>query len=109
MKSAGQADHGVLLPAGCADTVFVTFAAHEVRDRAAQRALFGELRAALRPGGQLMITEHARDLANFAVYGPGALHFQPLATWRDRAAEAGLSPASETAITPFVHRLVWRR
>jgi SAM-dependent methyltransferase len=91
------------------DSVFVTFAAHEVRDLAAQRALFARLRDALRPGGRLVVTEHVRDLANFAVYGPGAMHFQSLATWRARAAEAGLAPESEAAITPFVRRLVWRR
>lgn len=100
---------GLSLAAGSADSIFVTFAAHEVRDRAGQRALFGELRQALRPGGQLVITEHMRDLANFAVYGPGAIHFQPAATWQARAAEAGLSLDSQTAITPFVCRLVCRR
>jgi SAM-dependent methyltransferase len=95
--------------AGSFDSVFVTFAAHELRDLAGQRALFGALRDALRPGGRLVVTEHLRDLANFAVYGPGAMHFQRLATWRARAVEAGLTPDSEAAITPFVRRLVWRR
>jgi hypothetical protein len=97
------------LAAVSADSIFVTFAAHEVRGLADQRALFGELRRALRPGGRLVITEHARDLANFAVYGPGAMHFQALATWFARAAEAGLSIESDTSITPFIHRLVCRR
>ncbi len=108
-------------PAGCTpaasiphtasslDSIFLTFAAHEVRDLAGQRALFSDLRKALRPGGQLVITEHLRDLANFAVYGPGAMHFQPLATWQARAAEARLFIDSNTAITPFVHRIVCRR
>jgi SAM-dependent methyltransferase len=93
----------------CLDSIFLTFAAHEIRDLDSQRGLFRELHRALRPGGRLVITEHARDLANFAVYGPGAFHFQPLATWVTRAAEAGLSPESDAAITPFVHRLVCRR
>ena len=92
------------LAAVSADSIFVTFAAHEVRGLAAQQDLFGQLRGALRPGGRLVITEHARDLANFAVYGPGAMHFQPLATWSAWAAEAGLSVESDTSITPFVHR-----
>ena len=67
------------------DSVFVTFAAHEIRDRAAQRELFGELRRVLRPDGRLIVTEHLRDIANVAVYGPGAFHFQPAGTWIDRA------------------------
>jgi SAM-dependent methyltransferase len=91
------------------DSVFVTFAAHEIRDRAGQRALFAELRRALRPGGRLVVTEHARDLANASVYGPGALHFQRAAVWTDRAAEAGFEPLGGVGVTPFVRRMAWRR
>jgi hypothetical protein len=97
------------VPASSLDSIFVTFAAHEVRDTAGQRALFTALQRALRPGGRLIITEHSRDAANFAVYGPGALHFQPLATWRARAAEAGLTETSQASITPFVRRVVFQR
>jgi SAM-dependent methyltransferase len=100
---------GVELTANSLDSIFVTFAAHEVRDRAGQRALFIALYRALRPGGRLIITEHSRDAANFAVYGPGALHFQPLATWYARAAEAGLTTAGQVRITPFVTRVVFQR
>jgi SAM-dependent methyltransferase len=100
---------GLPLAQGSLDSIFITFAVHEVRDLAGQRALFGELRDALRPGGRLVITEHPRDLATFAVYGPGAMHFQPLAAWLARAAEAGLSIDGHATITPFVHRIVCRR
>lgn len=97
------------LTASSLDTIFVTFAAHEVRDAAGQRALFAALHRALAPGGRLIITEHSRDAANFAVYGPGALHFQPLRTWYARAAEAGLTRASQVSITPFVTRIMFQR
>jgi len=97
------------LAASSLDSIFVTFAAHEVRDLAGQRALFTMLARALRPGGRLVITEHARDMANFAVYGPGALHFQPLATWYARAAETGLAGLGQVSITPFVRQVVFRR
>jgi hypothetical protein len=97
------------LTAGSLDSIFVTFAVHEVRGTSGQRALFAALQRALRPGGRLIITEHSRDAANFAVYGPGALHFQPLATWHARAAEAGLTEANHLRITPFVTRVVFRR
>lgn len=100
---------GLPLTASSLDSIFVTFAAHEVRDTPAQRALFTALRRALRPGGCLIITEHSRDAANFAVYGPGALHFQPPGTWRTRAAEAGLTQASQMSLTPFVTRVVFQR
>jgi SAM-dependent methyltransferase len=97
------------LRSGALDTVFVTFAAHEVRDRGDQRALFIELRRVLAPGGRLVVTEHRRDLVNAAVYGPGALHFQRGGIWRARAAGAGLVPEHDDALTPFVHRVVWSR
>jgi len=107
--SRRSTEDGLPLAVGSLDSVFVTFAAHEVRDTPGQRALFTMLRRALRPGGRLIITEHPRDAANFAVYGPGALHFQPLATWYARAAEAGLTQTGQLSITPFVRRVVFRR
>jgi SAM-dependent methyltransferase len=100
---------GLSLPASSLDSIFVTFAAHEVRDATGQRALFTALQRALRPGGRLIVTEHSRDAANFAVYGPGALHFQPLATWYTRASEAGLTETSHLSITPFVRQIVFAR
>jgi len=100
---------GLPLTASSLDSIFVTFAAHEIRDTAGQRALFTALHRALRPGGRLVVTEHSRDAANFAVYGPGALHFQPLTTWYARAAEAGLTETSQMSITPFVRRAVFQR
>jgi SAM-dependent methyltransferase len=106
---AGVPVDDLSLGAGSLDSVFVTFAAHEVRDLDEQRALFRSLRQTLRPDGRLIITEHPRDAANLAVYGPGALHFQPLATWHARAAEAGLSAQSRLRITAFVERVVYRR
>jgi hypothetical protein len=97
------------LTANSLDSIFVTFAAHEVRDPAGQRALFAALERALRPGGLLIVTEHPLDAANFAVYGPGALHFQPLATWYARAEEAGLAATNHRSITPFVSQVVFAR
>jgi SAM-dependent methyltransferase len=107
--SRRSAADGMPLAVSSLDSVFVTFAAHEVRDTAGQRALFTTMGRALRPGGQLIVTEHPRDAANFAVYGPGALHFQPLATWHARAAEAGLTQTGQMSITPFVKQVVFRR
>jgi hypothetical protein len=108
-RSQGATATGLSLTPSSLDSIFVTFAVHEVRDTSGQRALFTALQRALRPGGRLIITEHARDAANFAVYGPGALHFQPLATWYARAAEAGLTDANHQNIAPFVTRVVFRR
>jgi SAM-dependent methyltransferase len=106
--SQGSAAAGLPPTAGSLDSIFVTFAVHEIRDIDGQRALFTALQQALRPGGRLIVTEHSRDAANFAVYGPGALHFQPLATWYARAAEAGLTEENRLSVTPFVTRVVFR-
>jgi hypothetical protein len=100
---------GLALAASSLDSIFVTFAAHEIRDPAGQRALFSGLGRALRRGGRLIVTEHSRDTANFAVYGPGALHFQPLTVWYARATEAGLTCTNQMSITPFVRRVVFQR
>lgn len=91
------------------DAVFLTLAVHEVRPLADQRSLFAELDRVLRPGGRLVITEHLRDLPNFAVYGPACWHFQSARTWRARAGEQGLTLVTDEPITPFVRRLVWTR
>jgi SAM-dependent methyltransferase len=96
------------LDAGSVDTLFLTLTVHEVRRIDEQRALFAELRRVLRPGGRLVITEHGRDLANAAVYGPAAWHFQPARTWRRRAGEQGFEIVADEPITPFVRRMVWR-
>lgn len=102
-------DHLLPGPDGSLDTVFLTFAVHEVRDRDDQRALFADIHRVLRPGGRLVVTEHLRDLANGAVFGPGSLHFQRADVWRTRAAESGFDLVAELAVTPFVRRFTWRR
>jgi SAM-dependent methyltransferase len=94
---------------GSLDTVFVTFAAHEVRAVEDQRALFAELGRLLRPGGRLVLAEHVVDLPNLLVFGPAAFHFRAARVWRARAAEAGLVPVGVCRLTPFVRRLLWSR
>lgn len=99
------------LPAetGALDTVFAVFAAHELRRPADRTALFTEAARTLRPGGTLLLVEHLRDAANTAVYGPGAWHFLPRATWLRHAAEAGLHPAAERRIAGLVTAFAFRK
>lgn len=84
------------------DAIFLIFAAHELRNRHDRQKLFQEACRSLKPGGQLILVEHLRDLPNFLAYGPGALHFHSrkewLASWRD----SGLDLLSEISITAFV-------
>ena len=87
----------------------VMFAAHELRDRTARRELFRELRRVLSADGQIVLVEHARDLANLLAFGPGVLHFFPLQEWRSVALDAGLRVTTERKLTPFVTAMVLER
>lgn len=90
---------------GAVGAVFLLFAAHEWRTPEGRIELLREARRVLAPGGRIILAEHLRDAANFAVYGPGALHFHSRETWRQDWTAAGLRAVDEIALTPFVH--VW--
>jgi SAM-dependent methyltransferase len=84
------------------DTVFLIFAAHEIRSPELRLRFFGELRRVLEPGGVVLLVEHLRDAANFAVFGPWFMHFHSRREWLRVARESGFSVARETRFTPFV-------
>jgi SAM-dependent methyltransferase len=84
------------------DTIFLLFAAHEIRDPQEREQLFQELRRVLRPDGRIVLVEHLRNWANLAVYGPGALHFFPREEWERLAHQAGFSHITLVPHTPFV-------
>jgi hypothetical protein len=87
------------------DAVVVAFTAHELRDVAIREFFFRELFRTLRPLGRVLLVEHLRDMANFAVYGPGAFHFLPRTEWLRVARLAGFHVAVERRVTPFVMAL----
>lgn len=96
-------------PADAFDVLFLFFAAHELRRPMARRALFAETRRVLTPNGRALLVEHLRDVANFAAFGPGFLHFHSLRTWRADIEAAGLEIEREFPFTPFVQVFVLRR
>jgi len=107
--SPGGGTSSLPLDSRSLDTIFMTFAAHEVRPLHDQRALFKELHRVLASGGRLVVTEHMLDGANVGVYGPGALHFQPAERWMRRASETRFQLVDDDHLTPFVRRLVWQQ
>jgi SAM-dependent methyltransferase len=119
--SIGQARHIIRAPSPTADwralpgadhhfdTVFLIFAAHELRHHEARVKFFQEVARVLRPTGEVVLVEHLRDWSNFAAFGPGFLHFFSGAMWRHAAEAAHLSIRKRRTITPFVHVFVLRR
>jgi SAM-dependent methyltransferase len=94
---------------GGVDAVLLLLSAHELRQDGARHAFFSEVQRVLSPHGRVIVAEHLRDVANFAAFGPGFLHFHSRRTWHRCFASARLAIASEFSITPFVHVFVLRR
>ena len=91
------------------DAVFLMLSAHELRTHPTRAALFSEIRRGLARGGRVVVAEHLRNFANFAAYGPGALHFHSRRSWLRTFGAAGLAVSHERSITPFVHVFILRR
>jgi SAM-dependent methyltransferase len=98
---AGKPDALPLESRSC-DAAFLLLAAHELRVPALRRQLFTEIRRVLRPGGRVLLAEHARDAANFLAFGPGFWHFLPSGTWPALARDTGFRVIGSGRVTPFV-------
>ena len=84
------------------DRVFVTFSAHEIRNKAEQVVFFNELKRVIKPNGQIYVTEHLRDLPNFLAYNIGFFHFLSDSYWQNIFEMAKLKITSRQKITPFI-------
>lgn len=84
------------------DLVQVFMSAHELRKPADREVFFSEIRRVLKPGGQLVIVEHLRDVANFVAFGPGFFHFYPRSEWLRLGEKCGFALSKEESITMFV-------
>jgi len=91
------------------DGIFILFAAHELRQPAARRAFFNEVRRVLTSDGHAVLVEHLRDAANFCVYGPGFMHFHSQQTWHADLAAANLRIDREFSFTPFVRVFILKK
>ncbi len=97
------------LPSEDRDTVFLLFAAHEVRDPARRTQLLLEAARVLQDAGPVILVEHLRDWKNFVAFGPGSLHFHSGRDWRASIRKAGLRVEREITVTPFVRCFVLRK
>lgn len=90
------------LAEGECDTIFLIFAAHELRSHEARLTLFRELYRSVVHDGCVVLVEHLRDWKNFLAYGPGTFHFFSSREWLKVAAEAGFRARKQRSVTPFV-------
>jgi SAM-dependent methyltransferase len=106
-QAAEKANPAALPLVDCeCDTIFLIFAAHELRRREARLRFFREMNRALQPGGRVVLVEHLRNWNNFLAYGPGALHFFSRREWLTVSNLADLQVINECGITPFVRCFV---
>ena len=84
------------------DKFFIILSAHEIRDDMERVNFFKELKRALNPSGQIIVTEHLRDVFNFLAYNIGFFHFHSKATWMRTFQQSGLQVVKEIKITPFI-------
>jgi SAM-dependent methyltransferase len=90
------------LPSQSVDTIFIILAAHEIRNDTERLYFFIELKRILKPTGQIVITEHLRDLPNFLAYNIGFLHFMSKPSWLKTFKDSDLKMVKELKITPFI-------
>lgn len=79
------------IPHNWADVVYCSFSLHELQSAEDRAAIFAEFARVLKPGGKLLIAEHARDWLNTLAFGPGVLSFQPASTWQTYLADASFT------------------
>lgn len=63
---------------------------------------FNELKRILKPKGEIVITEHLRDVSNFLAYNIGFFHFYSKSTWLKIFKSAELNMQKEEKLTSFI-------
>jgi len=90
------------LPDNYADKIFAILAAHEIRNEHERITFFKEINRVLKPQGEVVVTEHLRNLPNFLVYNIGFFHFLPKSSWKNVFKRSGFVIVKEIKITPFI-------
>ncbi len=86
--------------------IFVIFSAHEIRNENERIVFFRELKRIIKPTGQIFITEHLRDMANFLAYNIGAFHFYSKESWHKTFEKTDLKIKNEIKFTPFISTFI---
>lgn len=89
-----------------ADIIFAILSAHEIRNTEERVLFFKELKRILKPKGQIVVTEHLRDVPNFMAYTIGFFHFHSEKTWLQTFKASKFKVSEEFKITPFITSFV---
>jgi len=89
-----------------ADKIFAFLSAHEIRKEEERITFLKELNRIIKDKGQVLITEHLRDMANFLAYNIGFFHFHSRGIWLRAFKSAGLKLVNEKKITPFISTFI---
>ncbi len=91
------------LPNSSVDIVFLTLAAHEIRETNERIVFFNEVHRILRDEGCVIVTEHLRDLPNFLAFNIGFFHFHSVKTWDNTFQSAHFKVSKKIKVTLFVN------
>lgn len=97
------------LEAQTVDAIFAILSAHEIRDANERIAFFQALARSLKNDGQIIITEHLRDLPNFLAYNIGFFHFHSKTTWQQTFKAANLTVVQSIPNTPFITTFILKK
>jgi ubiquinone/menaquinone biosynthesis C-methylase UbiE len=91
------------------DIIFITFAAHEIRNNRERVLFFKEINRISTKNGNIVITEHLRNLPNFLAYNIGFFHFMSKKSWYTTFENADLKIDKEEKITPFISTFLLKK
>ena len=84
------------------DIIFLLSAVHEIRSHEEKVHFLKECFRLCKPGGNVIMVEHLRDLPNFLAFSVGFTHFFSRSVWKNAFECAGFSTFQETKFTPFM-------
>lgn len=96
------------LDSNSVDTIVAFMSVHEIRDHDERIRFFKELNRVTNSSGEIVVTEHIRDFANFLAYNFGFFHFHSRSTWLDTFEKANLVIKNEEKVTPFITKFTLR-
>ena len=94
--------HSLPFDAGTFDTSIAFLSAHEIRDQKERVIFFEELNRVTKSNGEIVVTEHLRDINNFMAYTISFLHFHSKSTWLETFQQANLKVKQEIKTTSFI-------